>query len=111
MDAGDRNTPVTIQNFSTSRDTATNEELQAWSEFRVVWVKFDPIRGKERFVKGSEEVEKIHQLRGDFLDWEDVDETMRVLLGARVLDIVSVLLDHNDRREVLVVCRETDQAA
>lgn len=83
----------------------------SWVEFRQVWVSIQPDRGREVF-KGAELSSVVtHKIRGDFLELEGVDETMRIVVndthdygphGIRtdslVFDILAVMpnIDEND---------------
>lgn len=84
-----------------------------WVEHKQVWVSIDPNRGRE--IQRGAELQSIvtHTIRGDFLDLEDVDETMRVVHSvthtydpvdedAKVYGIVAALVDEDHHRDVML---------
>lgn len=87
----------------------------AWVEYRQVWVSIQPDRGREVF-KGDELAAVVtHKIRGDFLELEGVNETMRLVYndthdydahGIRadslVFDILAVMPNIDGRDDCLI---------
>lgn len=90
-------------------------DIVVWAEYRQVWMSIQPNRGREVF-KGDELQSVVsHTLRGDFLELEGIDETMRVVFndthdygphGIRadslVFDILAVMPNLDGRDDVMI---------
>jgi len=93
-------------------DGAWNPAVE-WVENRRVWVSVDPKRGREIFTAGEKEAVVTHTIRGDFLELEGVNETMRIVLAdthiydpvpanALVFDILAVLPNYDGRDDTMI---------
>ena len=87
----------------------------AWLEDRQVWVSINPNRGREVFAGAELTSVVTHTLRGDFLELEGVDETMRIVFndthdydahGIRadslVFDILAVMPNYDGRDDIMI---------
>lgn len=85
----------------------------SWTEDRRVWVSIDPKRGREVFAKGEHEAVVTHAIRGDFLELEGIDETMRLVfhdthvydpipVDALVFDLLAVMPNLDGRDDTMI---------
>src|SRR5690606_36505322 len=62
-------------------ETSSLNDTVSWVEDRRAWVSITPARGREIF-KGDELASVVtHTVRGDFLELEGIDETMRMIFN------------------------------
>jgi len=54
-------------------------DVVAWVEDRQVWSSISPNRGREVFAGPELSSIVTHTIRGDFLEFEGIDETMRLI--------------------------------
>lgn len=84
-----------------------------WVYDREVWLSITPERGREKF--SSDELKSVvsHKIRGDYLELNGVDETMRIILSkdmtydpisndADVYDILAVMPDEDGHADILI---------
>jgi len=88
-------------------------EVVTWVENRQCWVSISPDRGRE-INSGPEKTSIVtHTVRGDFLELEGVDETMRIVHNlehaydpisdsSQVYDIEAVMPDIDGRGDVML---------
>lgn len=99
--AGRARARVDIQRKETGRDGSYNEESD-FIPLKSVWVQISPRFGNERNALASTESEVSQVLRGEYLEWQDVTAADRVVFDGTVFNIKSVILDRNNRREVMI---------
>lgn len=83
MGAGDYDRRVTIQEFTTTRDPDTNEQIRTWVDLAAVWAKRLDLRASERIVMG-----------------EAIDATIETVFTIRYrvdVDVIGRLVDENGR--------------
>jgi SPP1 family predicted phage head-tail adaptor len=103
MEAGKLSHRVTIQTATVAADGAGNR-TETWSTHATVWAAVEPVTGRE-FIEGFRtNAEITHRVRIRYLS--TVTAKMRVLEGTRHYDIVAVLDQKGQRREMHLMCRE-----
>lgn len=103
MKAGDLRHRVTIQQSLPDRDSY-GTEIARWSDVATVWAEVTDISGRE-YVAMQQAVSNVSvRVRIRYL--AGLQPTMRVLFGARTLDIVSILDAEGRNRELHLMCQE-----
>lgn len=103
LDAGKLNRRVTIQSRSEPLD-GYGDAKAVWSTVDTVWAHVQPMSGTEKAEAQSFGADVSMQVTIRYRD--DVTPKNRLLLGSRVLEIVSAR-DEDERHEALVlVCSE-----
>lgn len=102
-------TPVIVMKAVKTRHPVTNEPVESWVEFKRMFVQLEPRRGRERFVRGSQESEVTHTIRGQYFDHYGLTPAMRIIVEeSRVLEIIAIMPDHERKMELMITARETD---
>ena len=103
MKNGDLRHKVTIQQSLPDRDSY-GTEVPRWSDFATVWAEVKDISGRE-YTAMQQAISNVSvRVRIRYLD--GVVPTMRVIYGARTLEIVSVLDPDGRRIELHLMCQE-----
>lgn len=103
MRAGDLRQRITIQDKSAARDSFGQEEI-TWVEFDVVWAEVEPLTGREFLDAKMVTAEVTTRIKIRHLD--GVSPEMRVVFGAKIYDVLSVLHIKEREREDHLMCRE-----
>jgi SPP1 family predicted phage head-tail adaptor len=106
MRAGRLNKRVTLQKRIESTDSE-GRTSETWVPLGSIWVGMDPSVGLEPVVAGQEEAQVSHRVTARFRP--DLDHNSRLLLGARVLDVRSVLNVREENAEIDLLCIERKQ--
>ena len=90
-------------------------DVVAWVEDRQVWVSINPNRGREVFAGPELTSVVTHTFRGDYLELEGVNETMRAVYndthdydahGIRadslVFDLLAVMANFDGRDDIMI---------
>lgn len=107
MRAGKLRHTVTIQQRTAGspQRTASGQPDTSWTTFQAgVPCSIDPISGREYFTQQQVQGEVTHRIRLRYL--AGITQSMRVLYGARVFDIVSVLNWEERNIELHLMCVE-----
>jgi SPP1 family predicted phage head-tail adaptor len=103
MKAGSLNHLVTLQQSLPDRDSY-GTEVPRWSDVAKVWAEVTDISGRE-YTAMQQAVSAV-SVRVRIRYRDGVVATMRVLDGARVLEIVSVINADGGRSELQLMCQE-----
>lgn len=107
MQAGRLRHRVSIQQRVEARN-GYGELITTWSTLATVWGSVEPIRGREFFE--AEQVQSEISTRVRIRYYDGITAQMRVLFGARKLQIVAVI-DVNERhKEMQLMCKEMTDA-
>jgi SPP1 family predicted phage head-tail adaptor len=95
---------VTVQQRISTQDPY-GQAVDAWSEVAKTWASVQPLRGNERFTaaqtKAAIDTKVTMRFRNDVMPGRN-----RILFGARVLDVESVInIDERDRT-IEILCKE-----
>lgn len=105
MRAGKLRQRITLQEVTETRD-AVGGIIQTWADVRKVWAQVEPLSGQERFAvdHAKADIDTRITVRGPSAS--DVTPKMRILFGAKIFDIESILdIESRDiRREIY--CKE-----
>ncbi len=103
MRSGQLRQRVTIQQKSVARDTYGGETV-TWADVTTVWAAVEPIAGREYFSAQQLQADVNHRIRIRY--YSGVTTTMRVKLGTRYFDILSILNLEERDRETHLMCKE-----
>lgn len=106
---------VLIQRKESGGSSGGWNPTESWVEDRQVWLSINPNRGREVFAGDELQAVVTHTLRGDFLELDGVDETMRIVWndthdygphGIRadslVFDILAIMPNYDGRDDCMV---------
>lgn len=102
--AGDLRHRVTIQQATVTRNEF-GEPVETWQDLATVWAEVVDLSGRE-FIEARQAPASEVTTRVRIRYRAGIEPTMRVLHGARVLEIVAVLEPEGRRRELHLMCRE-----
>lgn len=97
---------ITFQQQVITRDAYGAPDLSddSWQDVTTVWAAIDPVSGREFYAMQQSQSDVTHKVRTRYIS--GLDTAMRILYGARVLQIVSII-DWEERHEsLLIMCRE-----
>lgn len=104
MRAGRLRHRITIQQQAVTGQNDYGEDIYEWTDVAIVWAEVQPLTGREYWAAEQVNAETTHQVRLRYLS--DIEPSMRILFGSRVLVIESVFnVDERDR-ELVVTARE-----
>lgn len=101
MEAGKRNTKVTILHFTQAQDDA-GQPVKTWVPFKSVYANVRNLGGLETLKAGAETSVVNGSIRINFR--RDITNAMRVQVGTVVYEIKAVLPDEAGRKHVDLVC-------
>lgn len=97
---------VTIQSPTKSQD-ASGSVVSSWGTFLTAWAAIEPISGREFFSAAQVQSNVNTLIRIRYRD--GVTPTMRVVHGADIYDIETVLKDQfSGNREIRLMCVKRD---
>ncbi|MBC7193869.1 phage head closure protein [Marinobacter sp.] len=106
MRAGELRHRILIQRLASGQDEY-GQPLNAWQDVATVWAKIEDLSGREYFQ--AQQVPTAQVSTRITIRWRpDIEPTMRVVHGARVLDIKAVLDPDGRRREIQLMCLEVE---
>jgi len=105
LQAGKLNHRVAIQS-STSAQGATGEPTKSWDTDATVWASVEPIAGREYFAAQQVAADVTHRVRMRYRTDVTITPLKRLLVGARILEIVSALNIADGNAEWEILCRE-----
>jgi SPP1 family predicted phage head-tail adaptor len=95
---------VTLEAMTATADGAGGFS-EAWNAWNTVWAAVEPLEGTERLRAMQTGADVTHRVTIRFLP--GVTSRLRVLHNGRVLHVVSPPIDHEERRQWLVLmCHE-----
>ena len=104
MQSGKLRFRVTIQQGNETTD-GEGEQVQSWTAFKQRWADIRTITGKEYYTHDTTKVQAAQRV---FIRWTDgVTESMRILWGTRILNIVHIGEDRTHERMMILSCEET----
>ena len=110
MDPQNKNSLVTIQQPTTTRDPVSNETHTTYTTLRTAWVGIVPNYAREKQEAGSTESSVTHTFRGHYEAWKDVEGALRIVDEGRVFNIIGVMLDFIHRQDATIKVFETDES-
>lgn len=96
--------PVTLERRGIEQDLV-GQQVEVWTEYASAMVSIEPIRGRAYFQASAERADITHELRLRRIS--GVMPRDRVVYGARVFDIRSVIDVSEKERELVLMCIET----
>ena len=104
MRAGQLRHEITIQSPTVSRGATFADPQSEWADFAVVAARVQPLTGREFFLNREVHAEVDHRITIRYL--AGCDSKKRVLFGARIFQIASVLDLEERHLEMHLMCRE-----
>ena len=100
------NNKITIQTPTETRDSY-GDPVKSWATYAVRSASITPVNGNEVFVAQqvySEQVSRF-RLRYDSVT-KDITTKMRILYDSRYFNIISVINEYTENKEITLVCSE-----
>lgn len=94
---------ITIQKFDKVDDGGGGYE-ETWVAVATVSASVSPLQGKERYEAQQIQSSLSHKIKMRYRD--GILPTMRVLFGARIFNIISVIDPDERHRELDLLCEE-----
>ena len=103
MQAGWLRHRITVQKRTATR-SASGAVVESWSTHVTAWASVEPLRGQEYLAAKAQDAAVDIRIRMRYQ--AGITQTMRVLYGSRVFEIVSVIHILEKKRELQLMCRE-----
>lgn len=97
------NRRVTLQQEFSTVDLQGGRSL-SWADVATVWASVEPMTGKESYTWGKILGESTYVIRMRYRS--DIKAKMRLLYGSRIMDINSVIDEHDEHRFLALGCSE-----
>jgi len=88
----------------TQTKNAIDEIILTWSTFCTVWAAIEPATGQTYYAANQLEAKVDGRVRIRYRD--DIEPTMRIKYGDRILNIVSIVHPQENRRELHLMYSE-----
>jgi len=103
MRAGRLRHLVEIQN-STSTPDDQGGQLKTWSTVEKVWAFVEPMSSREKYFVSQLEVWATHTVTMRYT--ANVTSHSRIILGSRILSVISIANIQERNREIQLICVE-----
>jgi SPP1 family predicted phage head-tail adaptor len=103
IEAGKLRHRVIIQTATEARDSY-GQPIQTWATFDEVWAEILPLRGTELFTAQQVQSKVVSKIKIRYL--AGVSPKMRVLFGARIYQIESIINTTERNVESVLMCSE-----
>ena len=103
MKAGQLKHRIVIEQ-QTQTKNAIDEIILTWSTFCTVWAAIEPATGQTYYAANQLESKVDGRVRIRYRD--DLDPTMRIKFGDRILNIVSIIKPQENKRELHLMYAE-----
>ena len=107
IDPGKMRHRITFQSFSGAVDTF-GDPLQGsedqWNDVATVWAAIDPVSGREFYAAEQSQSEVTHKIRCRYRP--GLTTAMRIKLGNRLFQIVSIINWEERGESLLLMCKE-----
>lgn len=102
-DPGELRHRVTLQQQFITEDLQGGH-VTSWADVATVWASIEPMAGKESYKWGKLLGESTYVIRIRYRS--DIKAKMRLLYGSRIMDINSVIDEHDEHRFLALGCSE-----
>lgn len=92
VEAGRLRCKVAICRATHSRDGA-GAEVRTWTNVSYAWASIEPMSGREREVAYATQADQSHRVTMRAVDGDGLLASDRIVYGARIFGVVSVLAD------------------
>ena len=103
MKAGQLKHRIVIEQQAQTKN-AIDEIILTWSTFCTVWAAIEPATGQTYYAANQLESKVDGRVRIRYRD--DIEPTMRIKFGDRILNIVSIIHPQENRRELHLMYSE-----
>lgn len=100
---GEMNRRIILQSCVKTDDGYGGKTIE-WVDHATVWAKVEPLSGREYFEAHQTQAEVTHRVTTRYRD--DIDETMRIVFGEKILEIEAVLDVESARQRLVIMARE-----
>lgn len=107
IDPGKMRHRITFQSFSGAVDTfgdPLHGSEDQWNDVATVWAAIDPVSGREFYAAEQSQSEVTHKVRCRYRP--GLTTAMRIKLGARLFEIVSIINWEERGESLLLMCKE-----
>lgn len=94
---------VELKSLSQSQNEF-GEPVDTWSTFATVWASVEPLRGRELLLAQQANSEVTIRVRVRYNS--SIDPTDRVVIGSRILEILSVIDSEERNWQQELLCKE-----
>ena len=101
--AGSLNQRITIESYTESQGD-DGDLVKTWAAYAVLWASVEPTNGTERWRSDQVSAEVTHRVM--VLYTAGVTPAMRIVLGARHFDILSVVNRAEENRTTEILAKE-----
>ena len=103
MKAGQLKHRIVIEQQAQTKN-AIDEIILTWSTFCTVWAAIEPATGQTYYAANQLESKVDGRVRIRYRD--DIEPTMRIKFGDRILNIISIVHPQQNRRELHLMYSE-----
>jgi len=103
MKSGRLRDRITIQTYTDSLNSY-GELVKTWATFATVFAEITPISGREYLQSEQVRGEISHRIRIRYL--AGILDKMQIVHGSRTFQIVAVLPDRTNAREIIIMANE-----
>jgi SPP1 family predicted phage head-tail adaptor len=105
MRAGQLRNRIELQSLVETKDAMSGSLVKTYATFATVWASVLEFSGAEQYAARTQIATRLIEVRLRYRS--DVTERTRVLLGARVFNVVAIGEDRGGRlRELILTCEE-----
>jgi SPP1 family predicted phage head-tail adaptor len=95
---------IAIERVTETRDI-DGSVIETWSAYATAQALVEPLSGREYFAAQSTQANVTHRIGIRYLS--GIVPNMRVKLGSRIFDILSIIKVGERNRELQLMCRES----
>ena len=103
LQAGDLNRRITLQVRGSTRDSY-GQQATTWTDWATCWARIEPMDGREVVAAKSVNAETSHLVTIRYR--AGVTAAMRVIFGARIFNVLSVIEPEMARVSLVLACSE-----
>lgn len=103
MKSGRLRDKITFQTYAESL-TESGGLVKAWTDFAIVFAEILPVSGREYIAASQVQGEISHKIRIRYLS--GLHSKMRIVSGLRTFEIVAILPDRTNAREIIILANE-----
>ena len=100
---GEMNRRIKLQSKVETGDGYGGKTVE-WVDRASVWAKVEPLSGREYFEAHQTQADVTHRVTTRYRG--DIDETMRIVYGEKILEIESVLDVESAHQRLVIMARE-----
>lgn len=103
MKSGELKQRITIQQPTYTKN-AIGEKIATWATWATVWAAVEPAVGNQYYAAKQADSQVTGKIRIRYI--RGLQPTMRILYGDRVMNIVSIVIPKEAKREIVIYYSE-----